>query len=114
MVHSLSRSIPSCVISVASIRACVHFRLFDVLDALIFQTLLNFEKLLRSSIIVRVTRGAHSTFPLGPLRPQEVAVNSVLNFTDCGFGALMRRICVLVPPVEARLILSIVQLTVMN
>ena len=102
------------MVGVASVCSCVHFGLFDALDALIFQTPLNFEKLLRRGIISRVTSCADSSVPLWTLRAQEVAVDSVLDFADCGLGSLMSWVRVLVPSVEARLILSVVQLTVMN
>ena len=114
MVNCFGWTIPSSMVGVASVSSCIHFGLFDALDALIFQTPLNFEKLLRRGIISGVTSCADSSVPLWTLRAQEVAVDSVLDFADCGLGSLMSWVRVLVPSVEARLILSVVQLTVMN
>ena len=114
MMNGFGWSIPASVIRIASISACINFWLFDSLNALVFQTLLNFEKLLSSCVIFRMASRTHGTFPSGTLRAQEVAVNSVLDISDGGFGALVGWVCVLIPPVEASLVLSVVQLTVMN
>ena len=102
------------MIRIASIRARVHFGLFDILDAFIFQTLLDFEKLLSCCLILRVPDRADSIVPLGALRAQKVPVDGRLDLSDGGFRALMRRVRVLIPPVEARLVLRVVQLAVMD
>ena len=102
------------MISIARVGARVHLGLLNRLDALVFQALLNFEKLLSSRFIGRMSGRADSVIPSRAFRSQEVSIDRVLNIVDGRFGALMTRVRVLVPPVEARLIASVIQLTVMN
>ena len=102
------------MISIACVGACVNLGLLNRLDALVFQALLNFEKLLSSRFIGRMSSRADSVIPSRAFRSQEVSIDRVLNIVDGRFGALMTRVRVLVPPVEARLIASVIQLTVMN
>ena len=114
MVNSFSGAVPTCVISIARISARVDPRLFYPLDALVFQALLNFEKLLSSRFIGRMSGRADSVIPSRAFRSQEVTINRMFDICNSGFCALMKRVRVLVPPVEARLIASVIQLTVMN
>ena len=102
------------MISIARVGARVHLGLLNRLDALVFQALLNFEKLLSSRFIGRMSGRADSVIPSRAFRSQEVSIDGVLDIDDRLFGALMTRVRVLVPPVEARLIASVIQLTVMN
>ena len=102
------------MICIARVGARVHLGLPDRLDALVFQALLNFEKLLSSCFIGRMSSRAHSVIPSRAFRSQEVPIDGVLNIGDGCFSALMSWVRVLVPPVEARLIASVIQLTVMN
>ena len=102
------------MISVARVGARVNLRLFNGLNALVFQALLNVEKLLSCRLIGRVSSRADSIVPSGAFRSQEVTINGMLDICDGGFRALMKRVRVLVPSVEARLIPSVIQLAVMN
>ena len=114
MVNSFSGAVPTCVISIARISARVDLRLFYPLDALVFQALLNFEKLLSSRLIGRMPSRANSVIPSGTFRSKEVTIDGVLDICDRLFRSLVTRVSVLVPPVEASLISSVIQLTVMN
>ena len=102
------------MICIARVSSRVHLGLLNRLNALVFQALLNFEKLLSSRFIGRVSGRADGVIPSRAFRSQEVAIDGVLDIGDRLFGALMTRVRVLVPPVEARLIASVIQLTVMN
>ena len=102
------------MICIARVSSRVHLGLLNRLNALVFQALLNFEKLLSSRFIGRMSGSADGVIPSRAFRSQEVPINSVLNIVDGLFCALMGRVRVLVPPVEARLIASVIQLTVMN
>jgi len=61
-----------------------------------------------------VAGGADRVVPGRVLCTQEVAVNIFLDHLYHNLGALMVGICVLLPPVEASLVLLVVQLAVMN
>ena len=114
MMDSFSGAVPASVICVARVGTSVHLGLFNRLNALVLQALLNFEELLSSRLIGRVSGRADSIIPSGAFRSQEVSIDGVLNIRDGRLCALMTRVRVLIPPVEARLIPSIIQLAVMD
>lgn len=61
-----------------------------------------------------MSRRAHRIVPSGALRAQEVTIDRLLDIRDSGLGSLMRRVRVLVPPIEAGLVARVVQLAVMD
>ena len=113
-MDGLSRAVPAGVVSVTSVGASVDTRVSDSLDSFILQTLFDFEQLLSSDVLMAVAGGADRVVPGRVLCTQEVAVNIFLDHLYHNLGALMVGICVLLPPVEASLVLLVVQLAVMN
>ena len=114
MMDGFSRAIPASVVCVSSIGSCINFGLTSCLNFFIFQTLLNLEKLLRSRLIGRMSRCTNGIVPSGALSTEEVAIDGMLDVSDGGLSALMIWVGVLIPSVEASLVSSVVQLTVMN
>ena len=102
------------MVGVARVRASVNLLLLDLLDALIFEPLLDFEKLLSCGLICWVASCTDRVVPRRALSAEEVPVDRLLDIADDGFRTLVSRVRVLVPPVEARLVPRIIQLTVMD
>ena len=61
-----------------------------------------------------MARRPHRIVPSGAFRTQEVPINRLLDFCYRGLSTLMRRVGVLVPPIEAGLVARVVKLTVMD
>ena len=66
-VDCLSRGVPTGVVSVASIGACIDTRLLELLNFLVLQALFDLKELLRRRVLVWVASGAHGGVPLGSL-----------------------------------------------
>ena len=111
----LRRIVPASVIGIPSVTACVNLRFLNFLNLLVSQPFLNLEKLPRSSCINGMSGGTNSVIPCWSLSAEEVPVDGKFNIVDNTSGLLMIRIRVLlIPPVEAGLVTSVIQLTVMN
>ena len=61
-----------------------------------------------------MARRPHRIVPSGAFRTQEVPIDRLLDICNRGFSTLMRRVGVLVPPIEAGLVARVVELTVMD
>ena len=106
--------VPAGVVGVTGVAACVHAWLLDLCDFLVLQAFLDFEQGLTCRINLWMAGRAHCTVPSRALGAEEVAVNGLLDVSDCLLGLLMVGVRVLLPPVEARLVAPVVQLAVMD
>ena len=114
-VDCLRGTIPASVVGIPGVSARVYLRLLNFLNLFVSQPLLNLEQLPRCSCISGVSSGANSVIPGWFLSAEEVTVDGKFNIVDNASGLLMIRIRVLlVPPVEAGLVTSVIKLTVMN
>ncbi len=102
------------MVGFSSVSASVHSWLLLFLNFLILQSFLDLEQLLRSRFDSDMADCTDRGVPCGFLGAEEVAVNLMLHLIDSRLSFQMIRISVLFPAIEARLVLCIVQLTVMD
>ena len=113
-MHSFCAAVPARVIGLPRVGAHIHSWLLQLLNLLIVEALLNVEELLANLVLMWMTCCADRSVPCWLLGAQEVAINLVLHCADHVFGALMVRVIVVFPSREARLVLTVIHLTVMN
>ena len=114
MMHCLSGAIPASVVGVSCIAAGIHSWLLDTLNALVAQTLFDLEELLGCLILLRVTGDTDGGVPSGTFRSQEVSIDLMLDRLNDVLSSLMIGVTVIIPPIEAGLVLGVIQLTVMD
>ena len=114
MVHSLCGAVPTCVVCVPGVRACIDLVLLDLADPLILQALLNLEKSLSMLFILWVSNNSNGGVPGWLLGSKEVSIDFTADDITNFFNFLIVGVNVLIPSIETVLISLIVELTVSN
>lgn len=113
-MNRLGGSVPASVVCITRVCASVHSWLLHLLNALILQAFLDFKQLLSRRFFIEMACSADSWVPFGTFRAQEVAIDFFLYLRNNCFGFLVIRVVVVLPPVEACLVLAVVELAVMD
>ena len=88
-VDRLSGIVPSSVVGIPSVTACIDLWVLNFLNLLISKSFLDLEKLSGSGRIDGMTSGTNSVIPCWSLSAKEVTVDGKLNFLDYASGTLM-------------------------